>query len=579
MSYALLVAVCDVWHTPPRWGGTYRWENELNTGSNRRPIVGIAMAAAISSLLVTSGLTAHAAEKPNEVSKSKKLRKAVTAAGMYEHLNAFQAIADRNGGNRVSGTPGFDQSKDYVADRLEAAGYDVTVMPFDFQYNADRTTPVFAQVSPDQQQYTDGTDFASMTFSPNGDATAEVSAVDLVVPSPGTSNGNTSACEAADFAGFTAGHIALVQRGTCSFAQKADNAAAAGASAVIVFNEGQEGRTAAVAGTLGGPASHDAPVIGTTFAIGDDLRNGVLNGPTGSTAQVKVDRTNEQRTTYNVLADFPAHKKSKKDKHGDKHAGKHEPGPTVVVGAHLDSVPRGPGINDNGSGSAGILEIAEQIAERNIKPRNQLRFAFWGAEEFGLIGSERYVESLSQAEKDAIALNLNFDMIGSPNYARFVYDGDNSAFPVGPGAAEGPEGSGEIERVFHHYFDGVQLASGETPFSGRSDYGPFIAEGIPAGGLFTGAEGIKTAREAELFGGTAGVAYDQCYHLACDDVSNVNRQGIDEMADAAAHATFHFATRDFAKDPLVDPAGPVGGDARTSGGGGLHADHDHEVTH
>jgi Zn-dependent M28 family amino/carboxypeptidase len=169
-------------------------------------------------------------------------------------------------------------------------------------------------------------------------------------------------------------------------------------------------------------------------------------------------------------------------------------------------------------------------------------------------------------------------MIGSPNYARFVYDGDNSAFPVGPNAAAGPPGSGEIERVFHDYFSGVNLPSGETPFSGRSDYGPFIAQGIPAGGLFTGAEGIKTAREAELFGGQPGVAYDVCYHLACDTVGNVNRDGIDEMADAAAHATLYFARRDFARNPLVNPSGPVGGDARTSGGGGLHADHDQEAT-
>ena len=132
----------------------------------------------------------------------------------------------------------------------------------------------------------------------------------------------------------------------------------------------------------------------------------------------------ETRTTYNVLADSPT---------GD-------PSRTVVVGAHLDSVPRGPGINDNGSGSAGILEIAEQMAARDIAPRNRVRFAFWGAEEFGLLGSEHYVAGLSQAEKDQIELNLNFDMVGSPNYVRFVYDGDNSAFPVGPGAAVGTGG-------------------------------------------------------------------------------------------------------------------------------------------
>jgi Zn-dependent M28 family amino/carboxypeptidase len=478
---------------------------------------------------------------------------------MYEHLSAFQQIADSHGGNRVSGFPAFNESVDYVDGRLTAAGYEVTVQPFEFPFNADRTPPVFQQTAPTATTYVDGTDFASMTYSGSGDVKADVTAVDLVVPAPGAANGNTSGCESADFAGFPAGTIALVQRGTCPFRQKADNAQAAGAGAVIVFNEGQPGRTAAVAGTLSTPGV-TIPVVGTTFAIGDDLRNNVTNGPTGSEARVRVDRVNETRTTYNVLAETPT---------GD-------PDNVIMVGAHLDSVPRGPGINDNGSGSAGILEIAEAIAARDITPRNKIRFAFWGAEEFGLLGSTHYVGQLSAAEKEKIALNLNFDMIGSPNYVRFVYDGDNSKFPVGPGSADGPQGSGEIERVFHDYFAGVGLASSETPFSGRSDYGPFIAQGIPAGGLFTGAEGVKTADEAAIYGGTAGVAYDACYHLACDTIANVNRQGINEMADAAAHATLILAKRNFAKAPLIDPAGPVSGVSGTTGGGGLHDDHDHE---
>ena len=168
-------------------------------------------------------------------------------------------------------------------------------------------------------------------------------------------------------------------------------------------------------------------------------------------------------------------------------------------------------------------------------------------------------------------------MVGSPNYVRFVYDGDNSAFPVGPGAAVGPEGSGEIERVFHDYFSGVGLASAETPFSGRSDYGPFIEVGIPAGGLFTGAEGVKTAEQAEVFGGTAGESYDPCYHLACDTIDNVSPDAIDEMVDAAAHTTLTFAKRNFAKNPLVDPAAPASGVTGTEGGGGLHDHDDHDV--
>jgi Zn-dependent M28 family amino/carboxypeptidase len=202
----------------------------------------------------------------------------------------------------------------------------------------------------------------------------------------------------------------------------------------------------------------------------------------------------------------------------------------VVVGAHLDSVPEGPGINDNGSGSAMILELALQMARENIEPRNAVRFAFWGSEEFGLLGAEHYVNNLSSREIKDIALNLNFDMVASPNYVRFVYDGD-----------AGPGGSGVIEDVFLEWFGSQGLLVEPTAFDGRSDYGPFIAVVIPAGGLFTGAEGIKTAEQQAIYGGTAGEQYDPCYHLACDTFANVNQEALDQMADAAAHALVQFA--------------------------------------
>jgi Zn-dependent M28 family amino/carboxypeptidase len=209
---------------------------------------------------------------------------------------------------------------------------------------------------------------------------------------------------------------------------------------------------------------------------------------------------------------------------------------TVVVGAHLDSVPEGPGINDNGSGSAVILEIAEAMAERGIKPQNRVRFAFWGAEESGLIGSEHYVAGLGKRQLKDIAVNLNFDMLGSPNYVRFVYDGDGSDTPD-----EGPNGSGVVEDVFNDYFASEGLETEPTAFDGRSDYGPFIDAGIPAGGLFSGAEGIKSPQEENIYGGQAGEPYDPCYHQACDDIENVRNRALDELADGAAHATLAFA--------------------------------------
>jgi Zn-dependent M28 family amino/carboxypeptidase len=525
----------------------------------RTPTSWAATAALTAAALAAPTQGALAAPSPSDNPSTQGFRKAVTLAGVREHQTALQKIADQNDGNRVAGSAGHDKSADYVQAKLEAAGYKVTRQTFTYTFTKDVTPPELQQISPNAKTYKANEDFASMTYSGSGNVTAPVTAVDLDFPPPATAGTSDSGCEAADFAGFPVGSIALMQRGTCNFGVKADNAIAAGAAGVIIFNEGQDGRTDVIAGTLGAPV-RSVPVVGTSFAVGQELSGGTANGATGRTVRVKTDRFSEDRDTDNVIAETPG---------GD-------PNNVVVVGAHLDSVEAGPGINDNGSGSAGILEIAEQLQARDITPRNKVRFAWWSAEESGLVGSTEYVASLSEDELKKIKLNLNFDMIGSPNFVRFVYDGDNSAFPVGPNSADGPQGSGEIERVFHDYFKGVGQASSETPFSGRSDYGPFIEEGIPAGGLFTGAEGVKTAQEAAIYGGTAGAPYDPCYHQACDTFANNSNTGLDTMVDAAAHSVLYFAKRNFAKNPLVDPATPSRGSTSTPGGGGLHDDHAHD---
>jgi Zn-dependent M28 family amino/carboxypeptidase len=207
-----------------------------------------------------------------------------------------------------------------------------------------------------------------------------------------------------------------------------------------------------------------------------------------------------------------------------------------MAGAHLDSVNAGPGINDNGSGSAALLEVAENLAK--VRPQNTVRFAWWGAEEASLVGSTFYVDNLAQSELDKIALYLNFDMVGSPNYVFFIYDGDDSD-AVGAGA--GPAGSAQIEETFEAFFESRDEPYKGTDFSGRSDYGPFIAAGVPAGGLFTGAEGIKTAEEAAIWGGTAGQQYDPCYHQACDTYANNNDHALDVNSDAIAYASLSYA--------------------------------------
>ena len=434
----------------------------------------------------------------------KKLLQCVTLEGVREHQAALQAIADANGGTRASGTPGYEASVEYVAETMAAAGYEVTLNAFPFVYIAPAS---LRQLTPITVTYDTGL-FTGAGF---GTVTANVSAVDLML---GPGNTSTSGCEAADFAGFPAGNIALIQRGTCSFALKALNAEAAGAAAVVIFNQGNDSlRTGIIIGTLGGTNIVSIPVVGTSYA------DGVALTQPGSTAFVNVDAP-QAITVYNVLAETPG---------GNPHN-------VIMAGGHLDSVARGPGINDNGSGTAALLETAEQMAK--VKPRNKVRFAFWGAEEDGLVGSTAYVNGLSAKEQEDIALYLNFDMIGSPNYVFFIYDGDDSD---GVGSGPGPAGSDQIEKTFERYFNMVGEPFLGTDFTGRSDYGPFIAVGIPSGGLFTGAEGIKTAEQAAIWGGTAGQQYDPCYHLHCDTYANNNDHALEINSDAVAYATLKYA--------------------------------------
>ncbi|MDQ4006549.1 MAG: M20/M25/M40 family metallo-hydrolase [Actinomycetota bacterium] len=478
--------------------------------------------------VLTAALIAPAfAAAPTDTTE---LRDEVTVEGVRDHQRALQRIANRNDDTRASGTPGYDASADYVAEALEDAGYTVARQEFTFDlFRQEGPSTLALSPAGPSEPYVDEEDFLVMEYSGTGTATGALQAVDVTLPPPAQS-GSTSGCEATDFAGFTAGNIAVIQRGTCTFRQKADNAAAAGAVGAIIFNEGQEGRTELLSGTLSQPQV-GIPVLGTTFALGEELV-----AAEGSTATMSTDvSVTEDIPTENVIADSTWGRTDR----------------TVMAGAHLDSVLEGPGINDNGSGVGAILETAEQLADQE-ETENAVRFAFWGAEESGLIGSQHYVDSLSARALKDIMLYLNFDMVGSPNFVRFVYDGDGSTFGVA-----GPTGSGHIEDTFNAYFASQGLASEPTQFDGRSDYDAFINAGVPAGGLFTGAEGIKTEEQAAVYGGTAGVAYDPCYHAECDDFRNVSIPGLDQMSDAVAHATLVYA----------DSQSTVTGTAEGSGGG------------
>jgi Zn-dependent M28 family amino/carboxypeptidase len=477
----------------------------------RRTKLGLALMLA---LLVAFGVVSVAtAAVPTDTSA---LRNAVGVKGIMKHESEFQNIADANDGTRAASTPGYDASAAYVADKLRRTGFIVTEQSFEFPFFEETGSPTFERLTPSARTYVHNTDYALMEYSGSGDVRGQIVPTNDIVIPPGVKEGTSnSGCEASDFSAHTEGNVALIQRGTCDFVVKVENAKAAGAKAAIIFNEGQPGRTDIINGTLGHPV--DIPALDTTFAVGEEL-NGLASE--GTSVHIVTQTFFETRTTKNVIADYPGGRTDR----------------TVVVGAHLDSVPEGPGINDNGSGSAGILEIALQMKKLNIKPINHVRFAFWGAEEEGLHGSTYYVNQLTARQQKDIAVNLNFDMIGSPNFVRFVYDGDGDAF-----GTSGPSGSGTVEDVFLDYFASQGLQTEPTEFDGRSDYEAFINAGIPAGGLFSGAEDIKTAEQAAIYGGTADTAYDACYHQACDNLSNLNKTSIEQLADGAAHATLTFA--------------------------------------
>ncbi|HEX9823168.1 MAG TPA: M28 family peptidase [Actinomycetota bacterium] len=464
-----------------------------------------------------------------------KYQEKVDTKDMVKTLKKLQHFADHADGTRTAGTEGHDESAEHMAKEAKKLGYDVTMQEFDFDFFQELATPEFEQVAPTPTTYVPDVDFITMEYSGSGDVTAPVQGVDLVLPPGPDPNTSTSGCEASDFAGFTPGNIALLQRGTCTFFAKATNAEAAGAVGAIIFNEGQPGRTATLAGTLGG-VGVTIPTTGIGFDLGEELAT-----TAGLVARLFTSTITEVRSTVNVLADSPWG----------------NPDETIVVGAHLDSVSTGPGIQDNGSGSAMNLELAEELSKlfhmhgknvgqgkdgyKGVTLQNRVRFAWWSAEESGLVGSQYYVDNLTLEEFDQIALNLNFDMVASPNFVRFIYNGDGDGDPD----AAGPPGSDEIEALFNAHFDGMGLAHEPTAFDGRSDYGPFIDVGIPAGGLFTGAEGVKTAAQVATYGGMEGDQYDPCYHLACDDIDNITENGmivLEQNGNAAADVLLQLLT-------------------------------------
>ncbi|CAI7577026.1 hypothetical protein N7533_001306 [Penicillium manginii] len=443
-------------------------------------------------LILISQLTLVLAGRPKPLVSPDKLSSLVHLDDLLKGSRQLEDFAyaypERN---RVFGSAAHNDTVDFLYRELKKTGY----------YNVWKQPQVHTWTTAESSLTFNGDtiEVTTMTYSPSVDVTAEISVV------------SNLGCTASDYPSDVTGKIALVKRGECTFAEKSILAGTANAAAVIVYNNAD----GSLSGTLGGVSSDYAAIAGISQADGATILSAAEKGAV--TLSLEIDSRVENRTTFNVIAET---------KGGDHNN-------VVSLGGHTDSVEAGPGINDDGSGIISNLVVAKALTRFSVK--NAVRFLFWTAEEFGLLGSEYYTSHLDSSELAKIRLYLNFDMIASPNYALMIYDGDGDAFNQ-----TGPAGSAEIEALFENYYKSKKLPYIPTAFDGRSDYDGFISRGIPAGGLFTGAEGLKTAEEAKLFGGQANVSYDENYHAAGDDYTNLNHKAflINSKATAFAVATY-----------------------------------------
>lgn len=318
-----------------------------------------------------------------------------------------------------------------------------------------------------------------------------------------------SGCSPSDYPAAVKNNIALIKRGTCGFGDKSSNASVAGAVAAIIYNS----ENGTLHGTMGTPNPDHVATFGISLEEAQPTLDKLNSGKTVD-AIAYIDAVVSTIHTLNIVAQTTE---------GD-------PDNCVMLGAHSDSVPEGPGINDDGSGSLSLLEVATELT--NYTVNNCVRFAWWAAEEEGLIGSDFYAASLSQEENQKVRLFMDYDMMSSPNYAYQIYNATNK---------DSPAGSEELRDLYVEWYEKHDLNYTFIPFDGRSDYDGFIRAGIPAGGIATGAEGIKSKAEAKVFGGKAGDWYDPCYHQLCDDVGNVNMTAWKINTKLIAHSVATYA--------------------------------------
>jgi Peptidase family M28/PA domain len=484
----------------------------------------------------------------------KKLIRCIRTADLWAHMQRFQAIADANPGpdghpSRNSGEPGYKASVHYVARLMKAAGYNVTIQTYHFDYFSFVGTPQFSEVSPTAKDYALVNDWSPGRS--NGSANAEVQPAGGIIIPPTATSSSTSGCTSADFSGFVAGRIALIQRGGCNYGVKVLNAQAAGAAGVIIFNEGNPGRTSVPSGSLvdasGNPIPMPTvPVAFTSFDIGSRLYSEYQQAvnssalPTVNLNVTSIERPNAE--DYNVIAD---------SRGGD-------PNSVLVVDAHLDAI-YGAGMLDNASGSTTILDIAQMM--KKVRPLHKLRFIWFGGEELGLLGSSYYVKNLTPTELSHIGYDLDADVTATPNYVIGILDPAAPDFfgrtvsTTFPSNVYGPSQISRDQSI--QYFNSIGL-NHELFSPVGTDAFNFNAAGIPASGLLTGQDCCKTQDEVNLFGGSLGNyegnigtsdggCVDNPFRW-CDNLSNNDPKVLTFMSRAFANTVVRMA---FAKDLTV----------------------------
>ena len=503
------------------------------------------LCVAVAVVLVTT-LSAGAAKKATCATQvndtAAKLLPCIKKADLITHMKALEDIAIANPGpdghpSRNSGEPGYWWSVDYVAKAMKQAGYDVTIQPYTFLYYAYKGIPTFTESSPTARTFVLNTDWAAGQSTGNvTNGTVQPVGGIIIPPTPEPSS--SSGCTSADFAGFVPGNVALIQRGGCNFGVKIQNAEAAKASGVIIFNEGNTNpdRTGlqgiSIVDAAGNPFVPTIPVGSVTFAIGRQLYDDYGAGH-AAVVSINIDAiVDPNRLDWNVIAD---------SKGGDKNH-------VVVVDAHLDAI-YGEGMLDNASGSVTILNIAQLM--KNVNPTNKLRFIWFGGEELGLLGSQFYVDTLSSTELSHIGYDLDADVTATKNYTIGVLDPAAKDLFSSTSSVTFPNRVYKASTVARdagvEYFDSI--GRNHEFFSPvGTDAISFNNVGIPASGVLTGQDCCKTQEEVDLFGGHTGIfegiepggCVDNPF-LWCDNLSNNDFDVMQFMSRGFANMVLRMA--------------------------------------